>query len=150
MAGPVSTTVCYRSADTLAEVVHPWASIDVNALILALPWRTFRWHKGQKHYSGAFWASTVRDLVIYESRLELARLFGGLGVAVHLRFPVSKTHGRTVAAGTRWWLGQMSPPVRIAWNDAGFSSHFRSVSSSPRPGGVLSVDPPVPRAPHGE
>jgi hypothetical protein len=39
-----------------------------------LPWRTFRWYKGQKHYSDAFWTSTVRDLVIYESRLELARL----------------------------------------------------------------------------
>jgi hypothetical protein len=40
----------------------------------AVPWRTFRWHKGQKHYSGTYWAATVRDHVIYESRLELARL----------------------------------------------------------------------------
>lgn len=43
-------------------------------LISARPWRTFRWYRGQKHYSGAFWSSTERDLVIYESRLELARL----------------------------------------------------------------------------
>jgi hypothetical protein len=41
---------------------------------MASPWRTFRWYKGQKHYSGFFWAATEHDLVIYESRLELARL----------------------------------------------------------------------------
>ena len=29
---------------------------------------------GQRHYSGSFWSATERDLVIYESRLELARL----------------------------------------------------------------------------
>lgn len=36
--------------------------------------RTFRRYKGQRHYSGAFWPASERDLVIYESRLELARL----------------------------------------------------------------------------
>ncbi|QMU74382.1 TnsA-like heteromeric transposase endonuclease subunit [Streptacidiphilus sp. P02-A3a] len=40
----------------------------------AVPWRTFRWYKGQKHYSGTYWCATVRDHVIYESRLELTRL----------------------------------------------------------------------------
>lgn len=39
-----------------------------------LPWRTFRWHYGQRHYSGSYWASTTSSHVIYESRLELARL----------------------------------------------------------------------------
>ena len=39
-----------------------------------LPWRMFRWYYGQRHYSGRYWASTVSDHVIYESRLELARL----------------------------------------------------------------------------
>lgn len=29
---------------------------------------------GQKHYSGSYWSSTQADHVIYESRLELARL----------------------------------------------------------------------------
>ncbi|QIS07922.1 TnsA-like heteromeric transposase endonuclease subunit [Nocardia brasiliensis] len=40
----------------------------------ASPWRTFRWHHGQKHYSGTYWSATQRGHVIYESRLELARL----------------------------------------------------------------------------
>lgn len=38
------------------------------------PWRTFRWYYGQRHYSGSYWASTMSAHVIYESRLELARL----------------------------------------------------------------------------
>jgi hypothetical protein len=39
-----------------------------------LPWRTFRWYLGQRHYSGSYWASTESTHVIYESRLELSRL----------------------------------------------------------------------------
>lgn len=40
----------------------------------AIPWRTFRWYFGQRHYSGAYWSATECDSVIYESRLELSRL----------------------------------------------------------------------------
>lgn len=40
----------------------------------AAPWRTFRWHLGQTHFSGSYWCATTRSLVIYESRLELANL----------------------------------------------------------------------------
>lgn len=44
---------------------------DVTA---ATPWRTFRSHRSQRHYSGWYWSSTTGGHVIYESRLELARL----------------------------------------------------------------------------
>ena len=40
----------------------------------ALPFRTFRWHYGQRHYSGSYWSATMSAHVIYESRLELSRL----------------------------------------------------------------------------
>ena len=30
--------------------------------------------QGQRHYSGTYWSATMGDHVIYESRLELARL----------------------------------------------------------------------------
>jgi hypothetical protein len=40
----------------------------------SVPWRAFRWYQGQRHYSGFYWSSTMRDHVIYESRLELSRL----------------------------------------------------------------------------
>ena len=33
-----------------------------------------RWFKGQNHYSGTYWCATDQGHVIYESRLELARL----------------------------------------------------------------------------
>ncbi|MEC3974928.1 TnsA-like heteromeric transposase endonuclease subunit [Amycolatopsis sp. H20-H5] len=38
------------------------------------PWRRFRWHHGQAHYSGWYWSATMGKHVVYESRLELARL----------------------------------------------------------------------------
>lgn len=47
------------------------AAGDVTA---AAPWRTFRSHRNQRHYWGWYWSSTTGDHVIYESRLELARL----------------------------------------------------------------------------
>lgn len=40
----------------------------------ASPWREFRWHKNQMHYSGKYWSSTMVGHVGYESRLELAAL----------------------------------------------------------------------------
>ncbi|MFJ8200276.1 hypothetical protein [Streptomyces sp. NPDC096152] len=58
--------------DTAADL--EWASISLDLLRNAQPWRTFRWYKGQKHYSGTYWSATVGDHVIYESRLELGRL----------------------------------------------------------------------------
>ncbi|MUL67060.1 transposase [Mycobacterium sp. CBMA 234] len=56
------------------EVTHEWLAAGVDGLAGAEPWRTFRWYHGQKHYSGAYWSSTARGHVIYESRLELSRL----------------------------------------------------------------------------
>ncbi|GAA4143460.1 TnsA-like heteromeric transposase endonuclease subunit [Streptomyces tunisiensis] len=79
--GPVSTTdlaasvqVSVRQADECVVEDLEWASAPLDLLRHAQPWRTFRWYKGQQHYSGTYWAATVRDHVIYESRLELARL----------------------------------------------------------------------------
>jgi hypothetical protein len=46
----------------------------VDALLAGLPVREFRWHKGQRHYSGWYWAATMGRLLAYESRLELARI----------------------------------------------------------------------------
>lgn len=40
----------------------------------ARPWRPFRSHRGQRHYSGFYWCATTDGHVAYESRLELARL----------------------------------------------------------------------------
>ncbi|MEU9959792.1 TnsA-like heteromeric transposase endonuclease subunit [Streptomyces sp. NPDC050982] len=69
----MEATVCLRGHDGGAED-HAWTSVTAECLQSASPWRTFRWYKGQKHYSGTYWSVTVGDHVIYESRLELTRL----------------------------------------------------------------------------
>ncbi|MEU7060870.1 TnsA-like heteromeric transposase endonuclease subunit [Streptomyces sp. NPDC046197] len=69
-----SVQVSVRQADECVVEDWEWASAPLDLLRHAQPWRTFRWYKGQQHHSGTYWAATVRDHVIYESRLELARL----------------------------------------------------------------------------
>jgi hypothetical protein len=75
MPGAVqSVRVSIRSSADRSEVSLPWELATTEVLASAAPWRTFRWHKGQRHYSGTYWSATERGHVIYESRLELARL----------------------------------------------------------------------------
>jgi hypothetical protein len=71
---PERATVCLRDRSGDVEERRPWGEVSPEALGAAAPWRTFRWHQGQKHYSGTFWSATEGGHVIYESRLELARL----------------------------------------------------------------------------
>ena len=52
-------------------VLSEFAGHDVFS---AEPRRIFRWHKGQRHYPGRYWAATMGSFVGYESRLELAAL----------------------------------------------------------------------------
>lgn len=66
--------VCVRLAEEEASEGLAWELVPLEMLYAAEPWRTFRWYMGQKHYSGSYWSSTQSDHVIYESRLELARL----------------------------------------------------------------------------
>ncbi len=54
-------------------------AIPVSRLLLSdfegsVPWRKLRSRHGQQHLSGSHWAATTRGHVLYESRLELARL----------------------------------------------------------------------------
>ncbi|MET8680706.1 TnsA-like heteromeric transposase endonuclease subunit [Streptomyces sp. NPDC004647] len=67
-----TVSVRRRVGDVVDE--RAWAEASTDLLQSAVPWRTFRWYKGQQHYSGTYWSATTRDHVIYESRLELARL----------------------------------------------------------------------------
>lgn len=50
------------------------ANVDPLVLAAGRPWRVFRWRQGQAHYSGWYWSATIGGHVVYESRLELARL----------------------------------------------------------------------------
>jgi len=66
-------TVSFRTESGVTED-EAWPLVDSAALSSTMPWRTFRWYHGQRHYSGFYWSATMRDHVIYESRLELSRL----------------------------------------------------------------------------
>lgn len=75
--------VSVRRKDTLSEFSTGWSLATADLLSDAVPWRTFRWYRGQKHYSGTYWSSTEAAHVIYEFRLELARLlYADFDVAV--------------------------------------------------------------------
>ncbi len=74
MVQPGCATVSVRSQDSFEENSTEWERAPLDAFAGAAPWRTFRWYRGQKHYSGTYWSSTEQRHVIYESRLELTRL----------------------------------------------------------------------------
>lgn len=68
---PRSLLIGQRRGKNAAFRLLRWSQAS---LFRAKPWRTFRWYYGQRHYSGTYWATTERDHVTYESRLELANL----------------------------------------------------------------------------
>ncbi|MGW4371940.1 TnsA-like heteromeric transposase endonuclease subunit [Nocardia takedensis] len=79
-----AAVVAFRCGDDGSEEVAPFAAVSAEALGRADPWRRFRWYHGQKHFSGTYWSDTESAHVIYESRLELARLlFADFDRSVH-------------------------------------------------------------------
>jgi hypothetical protein len=65
--------VKYRRADgQFADTTLDRLTVD--DVIAGLPVREFRSYKGRQHYSGWYWSATLARLVVYESRLELARI----------------------------------------------------------------------------
>lgn len=70
LADPV---VSLRMADG-SEVHRPLRDVRARQVVAAVPWRGTRSTRGQAHYPGHYWSATTSSHVIYESRLELARL----------------------------------------------------------------------------
>lgn len=73
---PVGVTDVHVSLRGLDDstVEKPMRQLRSAQVMRAKPWRTFRNRHGQKHHSGYYWCATVGSHVLYESRLELARL----------------------------------------------------------------------------
>ncbi|WP_280364455.1 TnsA-like heteromeric transposase endonuclease subunit [Nocardia abscessus] len=65
--------VRYRNSDG-RFVDATMAQLPVEDVLAGLPVREFRSYKGRRHYSGWYWSSTTGTHLVYESRLELARL----------------------------------------------------------------------------
>jgi hypothetical protein len=53
---------------------RPLRRLTAGEVVAAVPWRPARSARGQAHYPGYYWSATAGGHVIYESRLELARL----------------------------------------------------------------------------
>jgi hypothetical protein len=77
---PSGVAVQYRRGD--GQIVD--AGLDrlpVDEVLAGLPVREFRSWRGRKHYSGWYWSVTTGGHVVYESRLELARVLLGAWVS---------------------------------------------------------------------
>ncbi|WP_309127113.1 TnsA-like heteromeric transposase endonuclease subunit [Microbacterium sp.] len=61
-----------KSADHVESI--PITDARLRLFESAVPWREFRWYKGQRHFSGNYWSATMDAPVGYESRLEYANL----------------------------------------------------------------------------
>ena len=72
-AGFADPVVSLRMADG-SEVHRPFRDVRARHVVTAVPWRGTRSARGQAHYPGFYWSATTSAHVIYESRLELARL----------------------------------------------------------------------------
>jgi hypothetical protein len=70
---PADAVVSLRMADG-GEASFPLRRVQARQVTEAVPWRKTRSARGQVHYPGYFWSATMSAHVIYESRLELARL----------------------------------------------------------------------------
>jgi hypothetical protein len=71
--GTGEATVWIRfDADVTGAV--PLDQVRLRDFTGAVPWRRWRSHHGQAHLSGSYWSATIGGHLIYESRLELARL----------------------------------------------------------------------------
>jgi len=67
------TTVSVRRPDGAVEQM-PLGEVTQALFEGSVPWRVFRWYRGQAHFSGSYWSATMQAPVGYESRLELANL----------------------------------------------------------------------------
>lgn len=70
---PADAVVSLRMADG-GEASFPLRRVQARQVAAAVPWRKTRSARGQVHYPGYFWSATMGAHVVYESRLELARL----------------------------------------------------------------------------
>jgi hypothetical protein len=71
--GAEDILVGYRSEDGHTHKATLYR-IEPERVIAGMAVREFIWSRGQRHYSGWYWSSTMGRMLAYESRLELARM----------------------------------------------------------------------------
>jgi hypothetical protein len=96
----VGAVVSYKDRSGQTSTVE-LAFADAAVVAAGMPWRVFRWRQGQAHYSGWYWSATTGSHIVYESRLELARLLladfdqAVVAIAAQPFCMVAKVGGRT-------------------------------------------------------
>jgi hypothetical protein len=75
---PQSVSVSIRRSADGSEVSLPWERATSAVLAEARPWRTFRSHKGQRHFPGIYW-STCEGQEFHVDQLQLGTRRGAAG-----------------------------------------------------------------------
>ncbi|MEU8568731.1 hypothetical protein AB0C51_10260 [Streptomyces pathocidini] len=70
-SAPATASIRYDDA-SVRKV--PFSDLRLADFTWSVPWRSFRSVRGQTHHSGRYASATMAGPVVYESRLELARL----------------------------------------------------------------------------
>lgn len=68
-----TVAVCYRRGDGQC-VDTSLGRVPFGDVLAGMPVRGLRAYRGRRHYSGWYWSATTGRHVVYESRLELARI----------------------------------------------------------------------------
>ncbi len=106
------------------------------ALVLAgVPWRAVRSYRGQRHLPGLYWSSTTGAHVVYESRLELARLM--LADADRTSSGSRRSRFWCVTASVVTCPISFLPALTAP--SPSLTSSRRTVSTDPRDGGCLGM-----------
>ncbi|MFC1408803.1 TnsA-like heteromeric transposase endonuclease subunit [Streptacidiphilus sp. N1-12] len=97
----------------------PFRDVRLADFAGSIPWRTFRSVHGQEHYSGSYASATTGGHVVYESRLELARLLladfdGGVcGIFAQPCLVVARVGGRVRRHVPDFLLAQGTGTVQV-------------------------------------
>jgi hypothetical protein len=138
--------VRYRRADGVF-VETTLDRLPCDEVLSGRPVREFRSYRGRKHYSGWYWSATTGGHVVYESRLELARILladqdrdvvaiaaqpfvmeGFDGVRVRRHVPdllVAHADGRlsVIDVKASWLMGDAKVVSQFAWTEAVCREH---------------------------
>jgi hypothetical protein len=118
-----TTTVRFRTAPNVDVFSGALADADPNVLVTAQPWRVFRWHAGQKHYSGAYWAATEGRQLLKRVVAERDRLIKAKEIRQPRAQPGSLTGEQEFETPATWeWatMGQLVLSSDSGWSPASF------------------------------
>jgi hypothetical protein len=119
MGEPAADAVVSLCMSDGGEASFPLRQVQGRQVAAAVPWRKARSGRGQVHYPGYYWSATMGAHVIYESRLELARLLladfdpGVTAIAAQPFLLQARPDGRARRHVPDFLLVHADEPVRV-------------------------------------